>query len=46
MACTELNRVVLPTFARRLGIEMNVAQGMLKRLENEGFIHAAAKGKR
>ncbi|KAI0213467.1 hypothetical protein LSAT2_001501 [Lamellibrachia satsuma] len=46
MACTEMSRVLAPSFARRLGVEMTVAQGLLNRLEKEGYIKQPAKGKR
>ncbi|CAH1786348.1 unnamed protein product [Owenia fusiformis] len=46
MACTEMSRVLQPSFARRLGVEMTVATGLLNRLEKEGFIKNPTKGKR
>ncbi|XP_064602298.1 uncharacterized protein LOC135468143 [Liolophura sinensis] len=46
IACTDSTRVVAPTFSRRLGVEMTVAQGLLNRLEKEGFIKNPTKGKR
>jgi hypothetical protein len=29
-----------------LGVELTVAQGLMKRMQNEGFLRQAAKGKR
>ncbi|XP_033751902.1 HORMA domain-containing protein 1-like [Pecten maximus] len=46
MATSEMNRVIGPNLARRLGVEMTVAQGLMNRLEKEGFIRNAGKGKR
>ena len=46
MACAEMSRVLAPSFSRRLGVEMTVAQGLLNRLEKEGYIKQPAKGKR
>ncbi|OWF50585.1 HORMA domain-containing protein 1-like [Mizuhopecten yessoensis] len=46
MATSEMNRVIGPNLARRLGVEMAVAQGLMNRLEKEGFIRNAGKGKR
>jgi len=46
IACTEMSRVLAPGFARRLGVEMTVAQGLLNRLEKEGYIKQPLKGKR
>ncbi|KAL5502281.1 hypothetical protein EMCRGX_G009027 [Ephydatia muelleri] len=45
LACTEVSRLVTPTFAKRLGVEMNVAQGLVNRLEREGFVRPPGKGK-
>nr|XP_002731279.1 PREDICTED: HORMA domain-containing protein 1-like [Saccoglossus kowalevskii] len=46
LACTEFKRLIAPNFSRRLGVEMNVAQGLINRLQKEGFVRAPAKGKR
>ena len=46
MACSESSRILVPGFARRLGVEINVAQGIVHRLEREGYITAPTKGKR
>ena len=46
MACTEMNRVLAVNMSRRLGVETAVAQGVVNRLEKEGFIKAPGKGKR
>ncbi|XP_035827027.1 HORMA domain-containing protein 2 isoform X2 [Aplysia californica] len=36
--CTEFKKIVAPQLARRLGIENAVAQGLINRLEKEGYI--------
>ncbi|XP_065174734.1 HORMA domain-containing protein 1-like [Sycon ciliatum] len=46
MACSESNRILVPGFARRLGVEINVAQGIVHRLEREGYITTPTRGKR
>ena len=46
MACTDMNRVLAVTMSRRLGVETAVAQGVVNRLEKEGFIKTPGKGKR
>ncbi|GFR80041.1 HORMA domain-containing protein 2 [Elysia marginata] len=46
MACTEFKRIVAPNLAKRLGIETTVAQGLINRLEKEGFISCAQRGKK
>lgn len=46
LACSELNRVLPNTLARHLKLEMSIAQGLVKRLEKEGFIRSTLKGKR
>ncbi len=46
MACTEMKRVVAVNMARRLGVENTVAQGLINRLEKEGYLRAPGKGKR
>ena len=46
MACTEFKRVVAPQFAKRLGIETTVAQGLINRLEKEGFLNCSGRGKK
>ncbi|XP_013403455.1 LOW QUALITY PROTEIN: HORMA domain-containing protein 2-like, partial [Lingula anatina] len=46
LTCSELSRIVLPNFARSLGVEMTVAQGLVNRLEREKFLKAPSKGKR
>lgn len=46
LACSELNRILPSTLARQLQIEMSIAQGLVKRLEKEGFIRSTMKGKR
>ncbi|KAK3727653.1 hypothetical protein RRG08_032612 [Elysia crispata] len=46
MACTEFKRIVAPQLSRRLGIENTVAQGLLNRLEKEGYINCFTRGKK
>ena len=46
LACTETTRVVPPSFAKRLGVEISVAQGLINRLDREGYVRPPAKGKR
>ncbi|CAH3137001.1 unnamed protein product [Porites lobata] len=46
LACRELNRILPTTLARSLNIEMSTAQGLVKRLEKEGYIRSTLKGKR
>ncbi|XP_071099263.1 HORMA domain-containing protein 1-like [Haliotis cracherodii] len=46
LACMDMNRVLAPHLARRLGIEVTVAQGLMNRLEKEKFIKNPGKGKK
>lgn len=46
LACSDLNRILPTNLARYLNIEMSIAQGLVKRLEKEGFIRSTLKGKR
>ena len=46
LACGEMNRLFTPSFARRLGVEMTVAQGLVNRLEKEGYVRVPARGKK
>ncbi|XP_041365115.1 HORMA domain-containing protein 1-like isoform X2 [Gigantopelta aegis] len=46
MACLESSRVLAPQLARRLGIEVTIAQGLVNRLEKEGFVQNQKRGKR
>ncbi|XP_067655644.1 HORMA domain-containing protein 1-like [Haliotis asinina] len=46
MACTDMSRLLAPHLARRLGIEITVAQGLMNRLEKEKFIRNSGKGKK
>ena len=46
MAATEMKRILAPNLSKRLGVEMNVAQGLVNRLEKENYISNAGKGKR
>jgi len=40
---TEFKKIVTPQLARRLGIEHTVAQGLINRLEKEGYISTGKK---
>ncbi|XP_028416115.1 uncharacterized protein LOC114539699 [Dendronephthya gigantea] len=46
VACRGSTRLTAPKFADRLGVEYNVAHGLMKRMQNEGFLRQAVKGKR
>ncbi|XP_072046719.1 uncharacterized protein [Amphiura filiformis] len=46
LAATETNRILIPSFARRLGVEGTVASGLVNRMEREGYCEPAKKGKR
>lgn len=46
IACLGLTRVLAPVLAKRLGTEMTVAQGLMNRLDKEGFLKSAGKGKK
>ena len=46
MACQEMKRVLAVNMSRRLGVENTVAQGLVNRLEKEGYVKAPGKGKR
>lgn len=46
MACLELERILAPTLATRLGTEVTVAQGLINRLKREGFLKPASKPKK
>ncbi|XP_070557964.1 uncharacterized protein [Ptychodera flava] len=46
LACTEINRLIVPQFAKRLGVEISVAHGLVNRLQKEKFVIAPNKGKR
>ncbi|CAC5361339.1 HORMA domain-containing protein 1,HORMA domain-containing protein 2 [Mytilus coruscus] len=45
-AVPELSRVLAPNLAKRLGVEVSVAQGLMNRLEKEGFIKSSGKNKK
>ncbi|CAL1545181.1 unnamed protein product, partial [Lymnaea stagnalis] len=45
-ACSEFKRIVAPQLGRRLGVESTVAQGLINRLEKEGFLKGPSKGKK
>ncbi|XP_041472437.1 HORMA domain-containing protein 1-like [Lytechinus variegatus] len=42
----DMDRVTAPTLAKRLGVEIGVAQTLLNRLEKEGYCKVDAKNKR
>ncbi|CAI8028534.1 hypothetical protein GBAR_LOCUS16259, partial [Geodia barretti] len=46
LASLEFNRVIPPPFARRLGVAVSVAQGLINRLEREGYVRVPMKNKR
>lgn len=46
VACGEITKLLTPAFSRRLGVEMSVAQGLVNRLEREGFVRAPPKAGR
>lgn len=46
MAATESSRVVAPSLAKRLGVEVNIAHGLIDRMEKEGFVKNSGKGRR
>uniref|UniRef100_A0A2C9KAD6 HORMA domain-containing protein n=1 Tax=Biomphalaria glabrata TaxID=6526 RepID=A0A2C9KAD6_BIOGL len=45
-ACLEYKRIIAPQLSRRLGIDNNVAQGLINRLEKEKFLIASSTSKR
>jgi hypothetical protein len=42
--CLNMNRVQAHALAKRMNIEQNIAQGLMNRLEREGYIQLPAKG--
>ncbi|XP_046861495.1 uncharacterized protein LOC124454785 [Xenia sp. Carnegie-2017] len=46
VACRDVTRITAQNFSKRLGVELTVAQDLMKRMQNERFIRPAAKGKR
>ncbi|KAK3600779.1 hypothetical protein CHS0354_009208 [Potamilus streckersoni] len=46
LACLEMNRTLAPALSKRLGVEMTVAQGLMNRLDKEGFLKNQGKGKK
>ena len=46
VACLDMTKILAPLLAKRLGTEMTVAVGLMNRLEKEGFLKSAGKGKR
>ena len=46
MASMEMTRVLPPMMCRRLGVEMPIAQGLINRMEREGFLRTNNKTKR
>lgn len=45
-ACSDLTRLLIPGLARRLGVEVGVAQGIMERLESEGYVRPPTKGRK
>ncbi|WAR14021.1 hypothetical protein MAR_004126, partial [Mya arenaria] len=45
-ACLELDRIVAHSLATRLGVEVTVAQGLVNRLNKEGFLKPPTKPKK
>ncbi|KAH9519181.1 HORMA domain-containing protein 1 [Bulinus truncatus] len=45
-ACLEYKRLMAPQLARRLGIDNNVAQGLINRLEKEKYISATGSSQK
>lgn len=45
LSCSELNRVLPHTLAKRMNIEVSVAQGLVNRLEREEYIRPPSKGR-
>jgi len=46
LACLELDRVLAQSLATRLGVEVTVAQGLVNRLNKEGFLKPPTKPKK
>lgn len=46
VACLDMDRILAPVLAKRLGTETTVAVGLMNRLNKEGFLKAAGKGKK
>jgi DNA-binding MarR family transcriptional regulator len=46
MAATESSRVVGPNLAKRLGVEVNIANGLIDRMEKESYVKNSGKGRR
>lgn len=46
LATRDMNRILAVNMSKRLGIENTVAQGLVNRLEKEGYIKAPGRGKR
>lgn len=45
-ACMDMSRVLAPTLAKRLGTENTVANGLISRMDKEGFLRSNNRGKR
>ena len=41
-----MNKILAPNLAKRLGVEVAVAQGLMNRLEKEGFIKSSGRNKK
>ncbi|XP_052260774.1 uncharacterized protein LOC127864923 [Dreissena polymorpha] len=46
LACLDLDRVLAPTLATRLGVEVTVGQGLVNRLNKEGYLKPPTKPKK
>jgi ribosomal protein S25 len=46
VAIPEMNKILAPNLAKRLGVEVAVAQGLMNRLEKEGFIKSSGRNKK
>lgn len=46
VAIPEMNKILAPNLAKRLGVEVAVAQGLMNRLEKEGFIKSSGRNRK
>ena len=46
VACMDMNKILAPLLAKRLGTEVTVAVGLMNRLDKEGFLKSSGKGKK
>ena len=42
----DMNKILAPLLAKRLGTEVTVAVGLMNRLDKEGFLKSSGKGKK